>query len=74
MITLDHLIRFKGSSHHAIATVFFANFTFANRTGILALKPGCDTLRVEPVQTGQYDVLLVHLILALANGTLLVFF
>ena len=74
MVTLDHLIWLKRSSHHAIATVFFTYFAFANRTGIFALEPGCDTLCMESVQTGQDYVLLVDLVLALANGTLLVFF
>ena len=72
MVTLNHLTGFEGSCHHAISTVFFAHLAFADRASVLALEPGGDALCVESVQTGQDDVLFVDLVLALADGTLLV--
>ena len=47
---------------------------FADRAGVLALEPGRDTLGMETMEAGQDDVLLFHLVVGLADRTLLVLF
>ena len=61
----------------ALVIVVFAlvsDASLADRAGVFALEPRRDALLVEPVQALQDDVLLFDLVLALADGTLLVFF